>query len=203
MTQLSHGHILAVFFMANHAELIGGARWYPDALLFCERLSTETGLSVNVVAGVVAALSPNNRWARNMADAAAICRAFAAGTLQDAAQIKVGTYNSNKAKALQILAGEEPLDVLGGLKVRAFYQCILGDDGAVCIDGHAYAIWLGSYVPTTKTPKLSPKLYASIAAAYAQATATINAVSGTSYTSSQVQAITWSVWQRIRREISS
>ena len=129
-----------------------------------------------------------------------MCRTFAAGTLADTAQVKVSTFHGNKRKALTILAGAQPLEVLGGLKVRAFYNCILGDSG-VCVDGHAYAIWLGSYVPTTKTPKISAKLYASISAAYGQAAQTINSVMGTSYSAAQIQAITWTVWQRIRREV--
>lgn len=199
--QLSHGNILAVFFTATDSEILHGSRWYADALQVCASVSRSTGLPLTTVAGVTAALSPNNKWDRNQHNAAALCRAFSAGTLADAAAVKVGTFNGNKQKALRILAGESPLDVLGGLKVRAFYGCILGDD-AVCIDGHAYAIWLGNYVPTTKTPTISPKLYSSISAAYRQATVTINGILSTSYSAAQIQAITWTVWQRIRREIA-
>ena len=200
MLSLSHGHILATFFHATTAELQHGAQWYGDALRFCSGCAEATGLPLSTVAGVTAALSPNNRWAQNQRDAERLCRAFSAGTLADAAALKVSTFHSNKRKALAILAGAQPLDVLGGLKVRAFYSCILGDD-AVCIDGHAFAIWFGSYVPTTKTPKISAKLYASIAEAYRQAAVTINHVTGANYTAAQIQAITWSVWQRIRREV--
>lgn len=199
---LSHGNILATFFHANSAEIAKGARWYADALAFCAAVAQATSLPLSTVAGVTAALSPNNRWPRNQADAERLCRTFAAGTLSDAEQVKVSTFHGNKQKALAILAGAQPLDVLGGLKVRAFYACILGDAG-VCVDGHAYAIWLGSYVPTTKTPKLSPKLYESIAAAYGQAAQTINGVMGTAYSAAQIQAITWTVWQRIRREVGT
>lgn len=199
--QLSHGNILAVFFTATDAEILHGSRWYADALQVCAAVSRTTDLPLATVAGVTAALSPNNRWARNQADAAALCRAFAAGTMADAQAIKVATFNNNKEKALQILAGAQPLDVLGGLKVRAFYQCIMGES-AVCVDGHAYAIWLGQYVPTSKTPKISPKLYSSISAAYRQAAVTINGILDTSYSAAQVQSITWSVWQRIRREVA-
>lgn len=200
---INHGNILAVFFTATDAEILHGSRWYADALQVCSTLSQATSLPLATVAGVTAALSPNNRWPRNQADAEHLCHAFSAGTLADAAAVKVSTFNNNKEKALRILAGESPLDVLGGLKVRAFYGCILGNKGAVCIDGHAYAIWLGEYVPTTKTPKISPKLYASISAAYAQAAQTINGILGTSYSAAQIQAITWSVWQRIRRQVES
>lgn len=199
---LSHGHILAVFFSANAAERLKGEQWYADALRFCLEVSQATGLSVSTVAGVVAALSPNNRWARNQTDAERLCRAFSAGTIGDAAAVKVAAFHANKHKALQILTGSDPLDVLGGLKVRAFYSCILGNY-AVCIDGHAYAIYMGQYIPTTSTPKISPKLYASIAAAYSQAAQTINSVTGSSYSAAQIQAITWTVWQRIRRGVAA
>lgn len=199
---INHGNILAVFFAASHDEAIKGARWYPDALSFCCSVANATGLPISTVAGVTAALSPNNKWEKNMHDADALCRAFAAGTINDAAALKVSTFNKNKNKALRILAGEPPLEILGGLKVRAFYGCIMGDD-AVCIDGHTYAIWLGQYVPTTKTPSISPKLYQSISDAYRQAAATINGVTGDNYTAAQIQAITWTVWQRIRREVEA
>jgi hypothetical protein len=199
---LSHGNILAVFFTANAAELQHGSHWYADTLAACETIAQAYGLPVSTVAGVVAALSPNNKWQRNIIDADNICRLYTSGGYDDAAQCRVSTFNSNKTKALQILSGELPLDVLGGLKVRAFYSCLLGDD-AVCIDGHAFAIWKGERIPTTKTPKISPKLYTSIVADYRNAATTINAVLGTSYTAAQVQAITWSVWHRIAKEIAA
>jgi hypothetical protein len=199
---LSHGNILAVFFTANAAELQHGAHWYADALAASETIAQSYGLPVNTVAGVIAALSPNNKWQRNIIDADNICRLYTSGGYDDAAQCKVSTFNSNKTKALQILSGIAPLEVLGGLKVRAFYGCILGDD-AVCIDGHAFAIWKGERIPTTKTPKISPKLYAAIVSDYRNAASTINAVLGTAYTAAQVQAITWSVWHRIAKEIAA
>ncbi len=199
---LSHGNILAVFFTANPAELQHGSRWYPDALAACETIAQSYSLPINTVAGVVAALSPNNKWQRNIIDADNLCRLYTSGGYDDAAQCKVSTFNGNKQKALQILSGIAPLESLGGLKVRAFYSCILGDD-AVCVDGHAFAIWKGERIPTTKTPKISPKLYAAIAADYRNAANTINAVMGTTYTAAQVQAITWTAWHRIAKEIAS
>ena len=202
MLSLSHGNILAVFFNATTAERLKGARWYADALQFCSDVAQSTGLPVSTVAAVTAALSPNNRWPRNCSDSERLCRAFAAGTLSDAATLKVSTFNNNKRKALAILGGLPPLEALGGLKVRSFYSCIMGDD-AVCVDGHAYAIWLGSYVPTTKTPSISPRLYASISDAYRQAAETINHVTGANYSAAQIQAITWTVWQRIRKEVEA
>jgi hypothetical protein len=199
MLPLTHSHVLAVFFAATDTERADGARWYSDALQICSTIARDCSLSVQTVAGVLAALSPNNRWERNCTDARALCTAYAMGTVADAAAVKCSTFNGNKRKALQILAGEQPLAVLGGLKVRAFYQCVLGDD-AVCVDGHAFAIWRGERIPTTKTPKISAKLYASIEADYRRATVQINAITGASYSPAQIQAITWCAWRRIVRE---
>jgi hypothetical protein len=153
-------------------------------------------VSADAVAGVIAALSPNNRWERNLRDADALIRAYTLGGLSDALEVKTSTYNKNKAKALDILGGKLPLDVLGGLKVRAFYGCIIGADD-VCVDGHAYAIWRGERISTSSTPKISAKLYGSIVADYVKAAATINSVLGTTYRAYQVQAITWLTWRRM------
>jgi hypothetical protein len=42
----------------------------------------------------------------------------------------------------------------------------MGDKNAVCVDGHAYAIFIGERVPTTKTPSITPKLFETIQRAY-------------------------------------
>lgn len=196
---ISHGQILAVFFSANDSELLAGSRFYPDALAYCLRLSRLYGCTVDCAAGVIAALSPNNHWRRNQHDANALIRAFCLGGHADANNVKVATYNANKIKALNVLSGAEPLSVLGGLKVRAFYDCIIGGD-SVCVDGHAYAIWTGERIPTTRTPKISPKLYAAIAADYRLAANQINQIMEANYSACQVQAVTWLAWRRMIAE---
>ena len=196
MIPITYGSILAVFFNATDLETINGADWYPTAnnaaLIMAERYS----VSLEIAAGVIAALSPNNRWERNLTDADSMIRAYSIGGHNAADSIKVGTYNANKIKALAILSGDDCLQVLGGLKVRAFYDCIIGGD-SVCVDGHAYAIWQGHYIPTTKTPKITPKVYDSIAADYRQAARVINLILNADYSAAQIQAITWIVWRRM------
>lgn len=194
---ISHAYILATFFHASAQERADGASWYDRASVAAAEIAAECSLSLSVVAGVVAALSPNNRWERNVMDATLLCRLFVAGGATAAETCKVSTYSANKRKALAILAGSHPLETLGGLKVRAFYACLIGSTTSVCVDGHAYAIWAGERIPTTKTPKISAKLYASISAAYIQAADTINAVTGASYSAAQMQAITWLTWRRM------
>jgi hypothetical protein len=199
---ITYSHILAVFFLSNEQERLYGERWYDDAYTICENIALDYALDSHTVAGVIAALSPNNKWARNCQDAENLIRAYTMGGYSDAARIKVSTYNKNKIKALQILSGLEPLEILGGLKVRNFYSCILGNDpAAVCVDGHAYAIWQGERIPATKTPKISPKLYSAIAADYQAAADQINRILNAYYSAAQIQAICWTVWQRIKGEV--
>ena len=196
MIPITYGNILAVFFNATDLETINGADWYPTAnhaaLIMAERYS----VTLETAAGVIAALSPNNRWERNLTDADSMIRAYSIGGHNAADSIKVGTYNANKIKALAILSGDDCLQILGGLKVRAFYDCIIGGD-SVCIDGHAYAIWQGCYIPTTKTPKITPKIYDLIVADYRQATRVINLILKADYSAAQIQAITWIAWRRM------
>ena len=199
MLPITYGNILAVFFKATDLETINGAQWYLAANRAAQIMAVRYSVTLEIAAGVIAALSPNNRWERNLLDADSMIRAYSAGVHDAADSIKVSTFNRNKIKALNILSGDDCLQVLGGLKVRAFYDCILAGD-SVCVDGHAYAIWTGEYIPTTKTPKITPKLYEAISADYRLAAVTINSILQAEYSAAQIQAITWLVWRRIIKE---
>lgn len=193
--KITHGSILAVFLQSTPDDRAEGAYWYARAQAVASDIAySYCDNDLKKAAGVIAALSPNNRWNRNVKDAENLAKVFAVGG--DVDSLKVSTFGKNKEKAIAILKGADPLDVLGGLKVRAFYQCILGED-SVCVDGHAYSIWLGERVPTTKTPKISEKLYNQIAADYRLAAKQINQILGIVCTASQVQAITWIVWRKL------
>ena len=200
MTVISHGNILAVFFQASETELQEGKAWYANAFEVAKAISMRYDLpgGIDTVAAVIAALSPNNRWERNVRDAESLIRVYTMGGELDA--LKVSSYSQNKEKAVRILKGEAPLDVLGGNKVRAFYHCIANhSDLSVCIDGHAFSIWSGQRVTTTKTPKISDKLYAKISEDYRIAATVINQVTGACYTARQIQAITWVVWRNLHK----
>lgn len=196
MLPITYGNILAVFFNATDLERINGEQWYQVANQAAAVLADRYGTTASTAAGVIAALSPNNRWNKNLDNADALMRAYKLGGINTANLVKIATYNNNKIKALKILDSGDPLDILGGLKVRAFYNCILGGD-SVCIDGHAYAIWAGLYIPTTKTPKITPKAYQSISADYRLAADKINLILNANYSAAAVQAITWLAWRRM------
>lgn len=195
MQPITHGSILAVFFSANEAEIQEGLSWYARADQVARSLAARyLNDDYYLAAGIIAALSPNNRWERNIIDAEALIKTFTLGEDYDA--LKVCTFSKNKDKAIRILKGELPMDVLSGRKVRSFYQCIIGQDD-VCVDGHAYSIWLGQRVPTNKTPKISDKLYDQISQDYRTAAKQIYEITGCYYQACQVQAITWVTWRNL------
>jgi hypothetical protein len=193
-------HIAAMLALASQADLAAGIEWYARAERLGHRLAHQYGCTFEQAVGVIAALSPNNRWARNCTDAEAMIQAWAVGA--DPLTVKVCTYGAMRAKAATILALPDPSQdaiatILNGRKITAFFLSITGRADAVCVDGHAYAIWLGQRVPTTQTPALGVKLYADIAHAYCVVAKRSTALCGESLTPAQVQAVTWVTYRRL------
>ena len=201
-SQLSHNarEIVAKFTLATSQEVQLGCDWYPSALKIASRIANKYGLRTEVVAGVIAALSPNNRWERNIVDAEAIIKCWAAGgTRTDMLNVKVCTYGKMKAKAVDILTRDIPIvEILNGKKIIEFFNCItnpcLND---VCIDGHAYSVWYGQRLTMKEVPNIGKKLRAQIKTDYRDATTFINEELGTYYSASTIQAITWVTHKRI------
>jgi hypothetical protein len=177
-------NILACFHKATESELRAGLAWYADAADESERLARENKVTVKQAAGVIAAVSPGLRWERNVEVAERIIRKR---TLKG---LGVRWYDGVK-KAKRILKGQSTETALKGNKVRAFHACILGSDLAVCVDGHAYAIWIGRRVTLDDVPTLNDKLYRRIAADYVTVAKTLNV------RPCQLQAITWVAWRRL------
>ena len=193
--------ILGTYHLANDSERSAGRVWYPQAHQVALNLSGPFSCGVVTSAGVIAALSPNNKWERNLKDAQTLLDTFKTLGAYAASQIRVCTYDTNKAKALAILKLQSPtaddvITVLNGLKVSAFYRCILGDSQAICVDGHAYSIWAGEHITTPKTPKISPRLYAQISADYTKAAQLISTPHSI-IQPAELQAITWLTHKRL------
>ena len=193
-------NIAGMLQLASQADIEAGIEWYARAHRLASRLSDAYDLSLGQAVGVIAALSPNNRWERNCADAEAMIKAWHHGS--DPSLVKVCTFNTNKAKASAILDLADPSSIniaaiLNGRKVSAFFLSIMGDPDAVCVDGHAYAIWIGERVPTTKTPSIGVALYADIARAYVLVAKRSKELCGETLTPTQVQAVTWVTYRRL------
>lgn len=183
----NHARILRVWESASSAEIDAGLRWYSDARAFA--CSLDPSRPERAV-GVIAALSPMKGWRDNCALAS---RAFRQGYAS-------GAVSVNARKADAILSGADPLEVLGGAKVRNFYRSIIdpADADAVCIDRHAFDVAVGRVTndPTRRALSRSG-VYDSFGAAYRRA-ARIISKDGYNIVPSQVQAVTWGVWRRLK-----
>ena len=196
-------NIAGMLQIASQTDILSVLDWYKRAHKLGVRLiHAYDGLTLGQAVGVIAALSPNNKWTRNCTDAEAMIKAWHMGA--DPMGVKVCTFNPNKAKAAAILAltaddleTDTIAEILKGRKVVAFYRSIMGDPDAVCVDGHAYAVWIGERIPTTQTPSIGVKLYADIARAYQLVAKRSYELCGTTLTPTQVQAVTWVTYRRL------
>ena len=187
-------NILKLYRQATNEDTANGVEWYARAERMAEFIAGAAGLPLPTVIGVMAALSPNNRWERNCKDAATMCRAWQNGESMDS--FKVSCYNTMKAKAWAILDlgltdDEDILSHLNGQKIRSFYSNIRGLD-EVTIDGHALNIARGKREGlTSDKTNMGKREYRSMQEAYVRAAKRVNVKPHV------LQAITWTTWKRI------
>lgn len=183
-------NVVSVFYTAAPEQRAAGFDWYADAYATAQEFAVAYNVTPEVAAGVIAATSPLNSWAANVA----IARRMLAskGTLNS------GYLGAGLLKARQIMAGANILATLKSEKISAFYACIVsnGQTDEVCIDRHAYDIAVNTRNTDTTRPQLKGKRYAAIADAYREAARVISHESGAEITPAQVQAITWVAWRR-------
>ena len=188
-------NIEAVFQLATPQDKAEGMTWYENAYHICNDIALSNALDVHVVAGVMAALSPSNKWKRNVQDCKAVCTVAQIQGTAAVADVTVSTYGANKVKAQRILEeheceSEDVRSILNGPKVIEFFNSILsGDD--VCIDGHAFNIAMGEQTTLSKVPNIGIKMRRAIKACYT------TAAEKHGIRPSQMQAITWVAWRRM------
>ena len=196
MSTKNVNNIKAIYLLATTQEKIDGANWYKSAHKIALNLADNYGLTLQTAAGVIAALSPRNKWSRNVIDAENLIEAFVRDP-GSAINIKVCTFNKNKEKALKILRNNQDFftdntrEILSGPKLNEFFNCILGVKDDVCIDGHAYCIWNGSRTSLKDVPSIGVKLRKEIKSDFRKCAAKFNK------SAAEVQAITWVAWRRI------
>lgn len=173
-------NILATYRSATPDEYVAGVSWYWHAHGLAVDLAEAYGLDVATTAGVLAALSPQHRWEKNVTDARKACAARSARGLHTYCQ-------TDKADA--ILAGTHPVDVLRGRKETSFFHNILQPECElhVTIDRHAHDIAVGRRFGDQDRGLSSAGRYANISLAYRRAAAVLGELPVT------VQAVTWNV----------
>jgi hypothetical protein len=163
MTHETHAelvaNIIATMNAATLAQWQDGASWYPLAGRMAQQLADDTGHDVSIVGGVIAALSPRNPWAWNVADAHAILTYARRRLDRHGAPVplpKVTTFNHNRDVAIGLACGS--LSVWAGVapKVTSFAANIAGNTDAVTVIGAARATG-GSASAVCATMWLSPR----------------------------------------------
>ena len=184
-------NITSVYNDADELQHAEGLLWYDQAKQAAYRMAVKHDVPVYIAVAVIAALSPNNKWSRNLTNANALIGAFVNGDGIDS--VKVSTYHKMKAKAWNILAARPSYNdakaMLKGQKITSFFCDIMGEFN-VTIDGHARNIAYGERVGLTDDrSNIGVREYRALQAAYEE---TAQRVGLMPY---QLQAITWRVWR--------
>ena len=184
-------NILAVYNGASADNLRWGLMWYPTAHNAALRMGGGRAQHLARNAGIIAALSPMNGWTNNLRKASQVVSMRGRISVERGKPNGIG-LGANVAKAIAIYNGADPLDILNGDKVTAFYRTILDPTGDIdpVIDRHAFDIAVGE--PTNDKRRGALKragVYHEFAMAYREA-AKIAGIG-----SAQMQAITWVTWR--------
>ena len=186
-------NILKVYRRATTDDHANGVEWYDKAKAYAKTISNQTNVHLHTVIGVMAALSPNNKWKRNVKDCERMCNAWING--EDLSDFKVSCYKKMKLKAWSILDDKLTSDTdiltrLNGQKIRSFYSNIRGLE-EVTIDGHALNIALGKLQGlTTGKTNMGKKTYIEMQRVYVRAAKRVDIPPHV------LQAITWTTWKR-------
>jgi 2'-5' RNA ligase len=148
-------------------------------------IAAETGRPLEVVAAIIAVLSPGMQWEANLRAA----RRLAKG---ESIKGTGGAYPVSVYKAMQALKTNDPMAALTGdlRKVMPFFQTLVSPKESAkkaVVDRHMFAIWYGDPAMGEASPP---------DAVYRQIQADVLAVGEAHGLSTQaVQAITWVLWR--------
>lgn len=180
-------NIWRALLCASDTEIHDGMTFYEGAHGLCRLIAGMYKLSVEQVAGIYAALSPLNTWDTNVANIFDI--------LRDSDKAKVNTPHANKHKALQIASGADPLSVLKGSKVRAFYRAIADPNvrDAIPVDRHLISLALGTKI----TANVELRSYASNRSLYSRIESIYLELGEREGIGNRLASIAWFVQRRI------
>lgn len=183
-------NILAVYLDADDFTRAAGRVWYAEESERLREFAQRHDIGHANACGAAAAISPGMRWEFVVPHLAA---------LRINPLHKVPTYSKEFVRrASMCLRGADPLSVLSGPKVTAFYALLARPDvsGPVVIDGHALNIAngllgniRGDAVPAAG--RVTAARYRRAAAAYREVAELVGE------TAHAVQAATWIHWRNL------
>jgi len=188
------GNILQVYHACSEYEVEENKFWYARARLWCVHRAQMYDVSVRTIAAVISALSPRNKWERNLVDADQLLYAVKNG--YSVASVVCSTFMQNVIKAYDIVALGKPELAETSDKTRAFLNCIedpASDD--VVIDVWAMRVLTGDL--KWKARGLSNGKYQECAKAYRIAGKEVV------LRPMEVQAVTWCAVRNRKRAKAS
>jgi hypothetical protein len=152
--------IVKLFNQTTGENFDNGMTWYKDAYDFAYNTSVKYGVSITKVVGIIAALSPNNKWERNKIDTELFLSTPSIDT-------KVCTFKNQRVKALAIYNGsghvEEIERILKGIKTCNFFNNILFHDTCDRVTVDMWAFRSVEMEAKTKNVKLITQAYQELA----------------------------------------
>lgn len=200
MTKMVDEIVSKIFAMDSVIAARAGS-WYFEANAFSAEIAAKHNVSVEIAAGVIAAVSPRMPWLRNKKVAANILaefRKYSDLSAMDAAKQIGMALSANVSMAVRIARGEDIATVLTGIKRRSFFNNIIdpANSNSVTVD-----TWMMmAFVNTTGTDKATALKYITAcekslkgtgAGYYTIAEAVREAAAALSITPSQAQALYW------------
>lgn len=131
---------------ATPDQIVKGHAWYEEAHAVARVQAEVHDVTIEVAAGVLAALSPRLGWGPNVQ--------IAERVLHSGGTLTRGALTRSLDQANRIYAGTAAKDVLRGPKTRAFYDAILtaGHSPDPVIDRHAWDMLTGKRGAPSPTP---------------------------------------------------
>lgn len=201
----SASNVLAVFRAGTPDDVTDGRGWYARARSACLTIARDYGATLEMVAVVLAIISPSTPWQRNVWLTEEAFRLASLGLTFDEVWRGLPMMGANARKAAAVVLGAEPWSVISGPKVTPFAQRVIDaatgatGPGSVVIDRHAHDIALGRVTSDReRNQALSRKGgHHAFAMAYVRAAATLRRTGECpGITPSELQAVTWVVWRR-------
>ena len=109
------------FNIASNEDIINGLQWYKQANEICVDIAIKYNTTTFIASGVISALSPRNKWDKNIIDAYAVFEAIKNNVKPT--DLKVSTFHTNKFKAFAIANGLVEITT-DSLKTYSFCQNI-------------------------------------------------------------------------------
>lgn len=128
--------LLRIYEAASGDVVESGRLWYPGAENVIADLSREYQLGRPLVAAIVAVLSPQQRWRKNVEGARHVLEGEA---------WRAPGYAANRSKAEALAAGAPLEQIISGDKVTSFWANLIGSRTTVTVDVWGQRAALGHY----------------------------------------------------------